>query len=148
MLLLEAGISLSIITVLGLALMKLSLNILHPRQWIVQQTLTDAYMTFERATAERIPFQELVDPASPWPAFPSTKVETVELGRLPGNRRVMGTVTRTRLPDANNFPINGGIGTPETTNPAGTQTWKVQSVVTYKVGDYDYAKSRTVLRTQ
>lgn len=148
MLLLEAGMALSILTVLGLVLMKFSLNILQPRQWIVQQTLTDAYMTYERAFAERISFDELVDPESPWPAFPNTKVEDVELGRLGGNRPVMGRLTRTRIPDPNNFPINGGTGTPETTNPAGTQAWKVQSVVTYMVGSRHYAKSRTILRTQ
>ena len=35
--------ALSMLTVLGLVLLKLSLNILHPRQWILQQTVTDAY---------------------------------------------------------------------------------------------------------
>ncbi len=150
MLLIEAGAALSILTVIGLVLLKLSLNVLQPRQWILQQTMSDAYMTFERAKAERIPFEDLVGVSSPWPAFPVTTTETVEIGRLPGGnggRPVTGVVTRTRLPDPNNYPIDGGSGT-VASNPSAMKVWKLQSVVTYKVGDKNYAKSRTVLRTQ
>ena len=53
-------LALSILTVLGIILLKLSLNILAPRQWILQQAVTDAYMTYERAYAERIPFENLL----------------------------------------------------------------------------------------
>jgi hypothetical protein len=56
-------------------------------------------------------------------------------------------VTRTRLPDPGNYPIDGGTGTVNT-NPAAMKVWKVQSVLTYRVGNRNYAKSRTVLRTQ
>ena len=90
MVLMEAMVALSILTVLGLVLLKLSLNILHPRQWVLQQTLTDAYMTYERAYAERIPFENLLAGNSPWPAFPTTTTTVVEIGRLPGNRPVTG----------------------------------------------------------
>lgn len=147
MLLIEAGISLSILTFIGLMLLKLSLNILQPRQWGLQQTMTDAYLTFERAYAERIPFENLTANNSPWPQFPSTTATAVEIGRLPGNRPVYGTVTRTRVPDGGNYPIDGGSGT-LATNPAAMKVWKVQSVVTYKIGNRNYAKSRTVLRAQ
>ncbi len=147
MLLVEAGLSLSILTFVGLMLLKLSLNILTPRQWGLQQSLTDAYMTYERAYAERIPFDSLLATSSPWPAFPSTTVTSVEIGRLPGNRPLLGTVTRTRVPDSGNYPIDGGTGT-LATNPAAMKVWKVQSIVTYKVGNRNYAKSRTVLRAQ
>jgi hypothetical protein len=147
MLLIEAGISLSILTFIGLMLLKLSLNILQPRQWGLQQTLTDAYLTYERAYAERIPFENLTANNSPWPQFPSTSATAVEIGRLPGNRPVYGTVTRTRVPDTGNYPIDGGSGT-LATNPAAMKVWKVQSVVTYKIGNRNYAKSRTVLRAQ
>ncbi len=147
MLLIEAGLSLSLLTFIGLVMLKLSLNILQPRQWGLQQTLTDAYMTYERAYAERIPFENLLATDSPWPAFPSTDSVAVEIGRLPGNRPVLGTVTRTRLPDAGNYPIDGGTGT-LATNPAAMKVWKVQSVITYKIGNRNYAKSRTVLRSQ
>lgn len=148
MLLIEAMLSLSILTVLGLTLLKLSLNILEPRQWVLQQTLTDAYMTYERAYAERIPFENLLDGDSPWPAFPTTDTSVVEIGRLPGNRPVTGTVTRTRLPDtATNFPIDGGSGT-LASNPAAMKVWKAQSVLTYVIGNKSYSKSRTVIRSQ
>ena len=48
----------------------------------------------------------------------------------------------------NNYPIDGGSGTPDTTNPAAMKIWKVQSVITYTVGSRNYAKSRTILRSQ
>ena len=136
-----------LLTFIGLILLKLSLNILAPRQWTVQQTVTTAYMTYERALAERIPFDSLLASDSPWPAYPDTASETVEMGRLPGGTVVTGTVTRTRIPSDNNFPIDGGSGTTET-NPAAMKVWKVQSVATYKIGDRDYAKARTILRSQ
>jgi len=143
----EAGIALGLLTFIGLILLKLSLNILTPRQWTVQQTVTNAYMTYERAVAERIPFESLLAADSPWPAYPSTSAETVEIGRLPGGRPIYGTITRTRFPSDNNYPIDGGSGTLET-NPAAMKVWKVQSVATYTIGGRNYAKSRTVLRSQ
>lgn len=147
MLLFESALALSILTVIGLVLLKLSLNVLHPRQSGLQQVLTDAYMTYERAYAERVPFEDLVSTTSPWPVFPATRVETVEIGRLPGNRPVTGTVTRFRIADAANYPIDGGTGT-VATNPAAMRTWRVQSIVTYTIGGRPYMKSRTVLRSQ
>ena len=143
----EAMIALSILTVLGLVMLKLSLNILHPRQWIMQQSVTDAYMTYERALAERIPFESLLAANSPWPAYPATTSSVVKIGALPGNVPINGTVMRTRIPDTGNYPIDGGSGT-LATNPAAMKVWKAQSVVTYKIGKRTYAKSRTVLRSQ
>lgn len=143
----EAGIALSILTFIGLILLKLSLNILTPRQWALQQSVTDAYMTFERSVAERIPFESLVDTDSPWPAYPTISSESVEIGRLPGNRPIYGTITRTRIPSDNNFPVDGGSGD-QLTNPAAMKVWKVQSIATYTIGGRNYAKSRTILRSQ
>lgn len=146
MILMETMITLSILTVLGLALLKLSLNILAPRQWIVQQTVSDAYLTYERAFAERIPFENLVAADSPWPVAPATAVTAVEVGRLPRGVPIMGTVTRIRYPDPNNIG-DGGAGN-EATNPSAMEIWKAQSVLTYRIGARTYAKSRTVLRSQ
>ncbi len=145
--LMEAMLALSILTTIGLILLKLSLNILAPRQWILQQAVTDAYMTYERAYAERIPFEKLLAADSPWPIFPATTTTIVETGRLPGNKAITGTVTRTRIADSGNYPIDGGTGT-LATNPAAMKVWKAQSILTYKVGTRNYAKSRTVLRSQ
>jgi hypothetical protein len=147
MLLIETMLSLSILTVLGIVLLKLSLNILTPRQFVLQQTLTDAYLTYERSYAERIPFENLLASNSPWPAFPTITTTTVEIGKLPGNRTITGTLSRTRIPDPGNYPIDGGTGT-LATNPAAMKNWEVQSVIRYSVGGRDYLKSRTVLRSQ
>lgn len=147
MVLLEAMLSLSILTVLGLTLLKLSLNILNPRQWVLQQTVTDAYMTYERAAAERIPFENLLAADSPWPQHPQIATTQVEVGRLPGGRPIIGTVARTRFPDPGNLFVDGGTGT-LATNPASMKIWKAQSVLTYKIGTRSYAKSRSVLRSQ
>lgn len=142
--------ALSLLTVLGLVLLKLSLNILHPRQWALQQAVTDAYMTYERATAERIPFDVLVATGSPWPLSPSTASQAVTVGRLPGPNQgtpIMGTVTRTLIPDPGNYPTAGGSGT-AFSNPSAMQVYQVQSVLTYRIGNRTYAKSRTVVRAQ
>ncbi len=147
MMLLEATLSLSILTVVGLGLLKIAMNIVYPRQWVLQQTLTDAYLTYERAYAERIPFESLTANGSPWPVFPTISTSTVEIGRLPGNTPLYGTVKRTRVADPMNYPIDGGTGT-VASNPAAMKSWKVQSVISYKVGSRDYVKSRTVIRTQ
>jgi type II secretory pathway pseudopilin PulG len=153
MMLIELALSLSILTVLGLTLLKMSLNVLEPRQWALQQVVTDAYMTFERATAERIPFETLTANNSPWPAFPTTSTTPVELGRFPGGGAINGTVTRTRIADPNNYPIDGGDPNRSQAealamNPAAMKVWEVQSIVTYRIGSRTYAKSRTVLRSQ
>lgn len=145
--LVEAMLSLSILTLIGLLMLKLSLNILHPRQWILQQSVSDAYMTYERAFAERIPFENLLASDSPWPVFPTTTKTVVQIGKVPGGNPINGTITRTRTPDSNNFPTDGGIGT-LATNPSAIKVWKAQSVLTYTIGGKSYAKSRTVLRTQ
>lgn len=145
--LVEAMMSLSLLTFIGIILLKLSLSILHPRQWILQQTVTDAYMSYERAYAERIPFEDLLSDDSPWPAFPEKLSSTVEVGRLPGASTITGTVTRTRIADPSNYVVDGGTGTEET-NPAAMKVWKAQSVLTYQIGNRTYARSRTVLRSQ
>lgn len=146
-LLVETTLSLAILTIIGLSLLQLSLNILRPRQWTLQQAVSDAYLTFERSYAERISFEELLANDSPWPAWPSKSQVTVEIGRLPGNRPLMGTVTRTRRADPDNYPIDGGSGTVNT-NPAAMKVWKVQSVLSYQIDERTYVKSRAVVRSQ
>ena len=101
------------LTVIGLFMLKISLDILAPRQWALQQALSDAHMTYERAYAERLPFDSLLANDSPWPAFPNTASSAVEIGRLPGGVPVTGTIHRTRLPDAENQPVDGGNGDEE-----------------------------------
>ncbi len=139
--------TMTFLSALGLILLKLALNITAPRQWTLQQTVTDAYITYEKAYAQRLPFGELIGDSSPWPEYPEKDEETVELGRLPGGKVITGTVVRTRFPDDNNYPIDGGSGD-AASNPAGMKVWRFQSLLVYDVGGRQYLKSRTVVRSQ
>lgn len=150
--LVEVTVAMSILTVIGLVLLKLSLNVLHPRQWALHQSVSDAYLTYERAYAQRVPFEVLAPSTgstvvSPWPVYPQTSTVTVELGRLPGNVPIRGTVIRSRTADPLNLAMDGGSGT-VLTNPAAMKTWRLQSVLSYTIGGREYLKSRTVVRTQ
>jgi hypothetical protein len=144
---LEVTMALTVLTIIGLLMLKGSINVLHPRQWTLQQALTDAYLTYEKAYAQRIPFDDLTATGSPWPVQPGTASQTVAIGRIPGGTPVYATLIRTRVPDSNNYPADGGSGT-AATNPAAMKVWRVQSILSYQVGGRNYVKSRTVVRTQ
>lgn len=139
--------AMSMLSIVGLMLLKLSLNVIHPRQYALQQVLSDSCLTFERARAERIPFETLLGNDSPWPAYPLVATESIVLGKLPGGTAVTGTVHRTRIPDIANYPIDGGAGTVDT-NPAAMKIWAVQSILRYQISGRTYVKSRTVVRSQ
>lgn len=145
--LIETTIAMTMLSILGLALLKLSLNVTAPRQWTLQQTVTDAYMTFEKASAQRQSFDQLTSANSLWPVYPTMATTTVEMGRLPGGRVINGVVTRTRFADPNNLPSKGGTGT-SLTNPASMEVWRFQSIIRYQVAGRSYLKSRTVVRSQ
>ncbi len=145
--LVEATIAMSMLSILGLILLKLSLNVTAPRQWTLQQSVTDAYLTFEKATAQRATFEDLSGPDSLWPLNPQVSTSVVELGKLPGGQPINGSVTRTRFADTNNLPLKGGAGT-LATNPSAMEVWRLQSVIRYTVGGRTYLKSRTVVRSQ
>lgn len=145
--LLEATYALLFLTGLSLILLKLSINVTAPRQWTLQQTVSDAYLTYEKAWAQRLPFADLLDANSPWPEYPQKSESQVELGKLPGGKPIYGTVIRTRIPDGNNFPVDGGSGTVNT-NPSGMKVYNFQSLLTYTVGERKYVKSRVVVRSQ
>jgi len=147
--LVEATMAMALLSVTGLLLLTLSLNVIQPRQYSLQQILSDSYLTFERAQAERIPFGSLLANDSPWPVSPAVSNETVEIGKLPGGRAVTGVVTRTRTRDANNLAANGGVGVGTlATNPASMEIWRVQSILRYEISGRTYVKSRTVVRAQ
>lgn len=139
--------ALMILSVVGLMVFKGTINILAPRQWTLVQNISDSYLTFEKAYAERIAFEELTGNTSPWPVYPAKNQSTVTMGTLPGGRTLSATVMRTRIPDSNNLPAFGGSGT-VATNPAEMQIWKLQSHIVYDVNGREYVKSRTVVRSQ
>ena len=145
--LVEATLGMTMLTALGLALLKLSLNVTTPRQWTLQQSITDAYLTFEKASAQRQTFEMVTATNSQWPVYPTIATTTVTFGRLPGGTAITGTVHRTRTADPNNLTTKGGTGT-TATNPTAMESWRLQSVVRYTVGTRTYYKSRTVVRTQ
>ena len=145
--LVEATIAMVLLTSIGLVLFKGTLNMIAPRQWTLSQNITDAYLTYEKAYAERTEFSEFTSAASDWPLYPASSDFDVILGTLPGGREIRGTIIRTRIPDGNNLATNGGSGD-TTTNPSEMQTWKLQSHLLYSIAGRDYVKSRTVVRTQ
>ncbi len=147
MVLVEATMALMVLTAVSLMMLKLALGIVAPRQWTLQQSVTDAYLTFEKAFAERVEFDRLTATDSPWPLYPASSSQQVELGRLPGGQPLVATLRRTRQPDANNLPAQGGTGT-VATNPAGMETWRLQSLVSYQIGGRTYVKSRTIVRAR
>ncbi len=148
MVLIEATAALSLLTIVGLILFMLTMNVITPRQYALQQVLSDAYLTFERAQAQRIPFETLVsEDDTPWPIFPEVATEDIEIGKLPGGTAIEGSVIRTRYPNETNYPVDGGTGD-ESTNPAAMEIWRVQSVLRYTIADRTYVKSRTVIRAQ
>jgi hypothetical protein len=143
--LIEISLSYATLVITALLTLKASVNATSGQTWTVKQTMTDAFITRETALASRIPFDTLVGASSPWPRSPTVSTSTVSLGKLPGGKLVTGTLHRTRLPDENNLASGGGTGS-ATTNPSGSEAWKVQSILTYTVGERQYVKSRTVLR--
>ena len=139
---------LALLTSIGLVVFKGSLDIMAPRQWIIQQNMSDAYLTYEEAYAQRISFEQLTSMESPWPVYPEKSATEVEIGKFPGGRPIMAEVTRTRIPDSNNLPEHGGTGTEcnkphRNANVAGAVS-PFLSVLATK----EYVKSRTIIRTQ
>lgn len=137
--LLEASVALGLVTALALLLMRGSLLAITGNQWSVMQTLTDARLTRESALAARLPFTEISAEGSPWPVssdIAGASGETVVLGRLAGGREINGTLRRFRTSEA----VDG--------EETGIAAWRLYAVLSYKVGDDDYVKTRSVLRTR
>jgi hypothetical protein len=146
-LIVELALALALLTAIGLVVFKSSLDIMAPRQWVIHQNLSDAYLTYEEAYAQRISFEQLTGANSPWPIYPDNTTAEVEIGKMPGGAPIMATVTRTRIADSNNLPAAGGTGT-ALSNPSEMQTWQLQSHLSYLIGDDAYVKSRTAIRSQ
>lgn len=143
--LIEVSISYATLVVVALLSFKASVNVTATQAWTVKQSMSDAFIMRETALASRIPFSDIVGTESLWARDPSVATTTVTMGKLPGGETVTGTLHRTRIPDTNNLTTAGGVGT-NATNPAGTEAWKLQSLLVYNVGEKRYVKSRTVLR--
>jgi len=143
--LIEIAVSYGTLVMIAVISLKASINVSSSQTWTVKQAMTDAYMTREVALASRVPFDQITVSGSLWPLSPETASSTVEIGKLPGGDSVTAQLHRTRIPDPNNFPSAGGSGD-ESSNPAATEAWKLQSLLVYDVGDKEYVKTRTTLR--
>lgn len=145
--LVEVSIAMSLLVFIALYLLKGSLNVLEAGNWTIMQNVTDAYLTYEKAYAEQVPFDDLLSNSSDWPLYPSSTTTTVNLGKMPGGNTVTGEIVRTRVADDSNLVADGGLGT-AATNPSGLEVWRLKSVLEYSVGGDDYRKVRTVVRTR
>ncbi|MCB1234518.1 MAG: hypothetical protein KDM91_05560 [Verrucomicrobiae bacterium] len=145
--LLEATVGLGGLVVISLLLLKAGMSATMAQRWTVVQGMTDSFMTTETALAKRVPFEELNGVDSRWPEYPTVSDQAVEVGRLPGGVPLVATLKRTRVPDTNNFALAGGGGT-IASNPSKMEIWRLQSVLTYSLGNREYAKSRTVVRSR
>jgi len=156
--LIEMTVALGLLTAIAYMLLLGTLNLLPPRQWVIMQNVTDAYLTYEEAYARRISFdeltstisdEELTSPTTPkWPISPKKQTDTdFEIGKSPGGIPIIGTVVRTRVVDGNNITATSGAAA-QALNPAKMETWQLQSHLTYSIGGKDYVKSRTVVRTR
>lgn len=145
--LIEAAAAIALIGVVAMMLLRSSINALSGRYWTMMQNMTDAYLTYEVALAQRVPMDEVVGGSTLWPVNPTLATSTVEVGRLPGGTPVTATLHRTRVADTNNLPSAGGTGT-ATSNPARMEVWKLQCHIVYMIGEDTYRKSRTVVRVR
>ncbi|MEQ1842308.1 MAG: hypothetical protein ABL994_18035 [Verrucomicrobiales bacterium] len=143
--LIEISLSYATLVFVAMVTLRASLNATSNQAWTVKQTMSDAFITRETALATRVPFDDMTGATSLWAVSPGVTTSSVTIGKLPGGQSVTGTLHRTRIPDANNLASAGGTGT-STTNPSGTEAWKLQSILVYTVTDKQYVKSRTVLR--
>lgn len=143
--LIEISLSYATLVIIALLTLKASVNATSSQAWTVRQSMTDAYIMRESALASRMAFSEVTGENSPWAKSPAVTTSTVTIGKLPGGEPVSATLHRTRLPDSNNLPTAGGVGT-LATNPAESEAWKLQSLLVFTVGEREYVKSRTVLR--
>ena len=148
--LIEMMVALGLLTAIGIFLLVGTLDVMAPRNWIIMQNVTDSYLTYEEAYAKRISFDEFTSDSSDWPLIDSGSTpaaQAVDIGKAPGGRTIVASVIRVRIPDKSNLVSAGGTGT-TSTNPAEMETWRLQTHLSYKIGNKDYVKSRTIVRTR
>jgi len=145
--LVDVAVSYATLVIVALLTLKASITAASTQAWTVRQAMSDAYLTRESALAQRIPFDRINSDTSLWSLSPDVSTSTVTIGRLPGNRSVIATLHRTRIPSPNNLSSAGGSGN-SNTNPSGSEAWRLQSILVYEVHGREYVKSRTTLRVR
>lgn len=145
--LIEIGLSITLLLFVSLFVFRTNLQTIRPRNWAMVQSITDAYMTEHQARAEATDFNDLMAETSLWPLYPASNTTTEVVGQLPQGITISGTLVRTRRPAENNLNSAGGTGT-MITNPAQIEAWLIESHLTYNVGGRTYVKSRSTVRTR
>lgn len=145
--LIEIGLSVTLLLFVSVFVFRTNLQTIRPRNWAMVQSITDAYMTEHQALSEAIEFTELMDTASPWPEYPASNTTTENVGQLPQGLTITGTLVRTRRPADTNLAAAGGTAT-TMINPAQIEAWLVESHLTYEVDGRTYVKSRSTVRTR
>jgi hypothetical protein len=137
--LVEVSLAVGFAAFLGLFTMKASLLAISNNQWIILQTLADAYLTRETALSVRIPVADLTAVSSPWPeqGVATPAEQTVTVGRLPGGAPVQARLTRYRVDVTQPGAVDTGI-----------TSWRLHSILEYTAGGQPYVKSRSTLRLQ
>lgn len=145
--LVEVTVALSLLTFIAMFLLRGNITALEAGNWTISQNMTDAYLTYEKAYGEQVPFEVFLGADSDWPLYPLSEETTVEVGRYPDGVVMEGTVVRTRIPDDQNLVADGGTAD-SSANPSGMEIWRLKSVLVYTVGGEEYQKVRTVVRTR
>lgn len=149
-------VALVLLGAFSLVLLKGSLDITAPRRWTMLQTMTDAYMGYEQAYAERISFDIINgtsadNETSPWQVN-GAPPQLADIGTLPGGVPLTGTVIRRLTADPANIPADGApqaeIDAALVANPTEVESWILESHLVYQIGSNSYHKSRTVVRSR
>ncbi|WP_156817198.1 hypothetical protein [Rubritalea marina] len=141
------------------------MNILKPRNWVMQQNLVDAFLSTEVAAASRVDFDTIAAGTSNWGAgnaaaaaiADAATTNNVQMGLLPGfvaggaGRAYTATVYRLRIPIQANaaaatfLPAAGGF---LDMSSMGIRCYELQTHVVYSLDGTNYVKSRSVIRSQ
>lgn len=143
--LVEGAIALFLLVVISLVLLESSLNILKPRSYAMMQNMTDAYLSYEVAYANRVDFDG-ISTSGEWPVSPAYSESTVTVGTIPGAGQVTATLKRTRV--APERMTAEGSDPILDLDDLGIEIWELQSHLVYSIGSDEFYKSRTVVRSQ
>ena len=146
--LIEVTAALLTLLILSMLLLKSYVIVAGAQRWTIGQGMTDSFVARESALGKRVPFSDITATAgSPWPTSPAVSTSTVTVGVMPGGIPLTATLRRTKQPDPNNLPEDGGSGT-VATNPSKMESWQLRSYLSYELAGRTYVKARTTVRSQ
>ena len=144
--LIEITISLFILLFVAITLLEGNLSLLTPRQWVVKQSLVDAYLTKEKSIARSLNYNDAISQEN-WPTYPSLKKFTEEIGKVPGGRAISAQIIRTKKPYYRNNISAGGTFA-EQDNHLNLEVWALESHIIYNINNKEYIKTATIIRAK